>query len=156
MEKITKQELLNQGAIYIEHVLDGFDRYQHKNLKATYEEYAAYFLQLRKEHRLYADFYYSKITNENINIFKQALSIDQVQQLEVLYKECKGHGHDGTIIFSPSEEQLLLLLEISFKELLFSTFYVVDLPLTIWSNYNGEFVAFAKDENVLGGIICNY
>lgn len=156
MESITREELEAAGGIYIEQVIYALQQYKNKTVHGTYEEYEAYFLDLHKRYPIYADFYYNKINEENIDLFKEHLTVDQMQDLEVLCKEGKESGQAEFVIFIPNERQLRLLLLISYKELLFSTFYIMELPLTIWSNYDGEFVAFAKEEKILGGVLCNY
>lgn len=156
MKTITRKELEAAGGIYIEQVFPAMQEYKNKIVHGTYEEYEAYFLDLYRKYPVYADFYYSKINKENIHLFKEQLVVDQIQELELLCKEGQESGQAEFVIFQPNEKQLRLLLQISYKELLFSTFYITKLPLTIWSNYDGEFVAFAKEEKILGGVLCNY
>ncbi|MDO5291170.1 MAG: hypothetical protein Q4F05_00340 [bacterium] len=156
MDVLAREELKQRGGIYIEQVLPAFEQYEACTWKLTLDEYKAMFANLQNQHMVYADFYYSKITEENRSVFEEHLNQEQMRRLDQLCMKCRDYREQEFVIFKPSSEELDLLVEISFRELLFSTFYVLDLPLTIWSNYGGEFVGFADEKELLGGITCNY
>ncbi|MDO5518911.1 MAG: hypothetical protein Q4G58_00325 [bacterium] len=156
MDIITRNELKERGGIYIEQVLSAFNQYESCTWTFSLDKYTDMFVNLQNHHILYVDFYYSKITEENRVVFETHLNKDKMELLDQLCAKCRGNGNLEYVIFKPSREELGLLVEISFRELLFSTFYILDLPLTIWSNYGGEFAGFAKEKELLGGITCNY
>lgn len=49
------------------------------------------------------------------------------------------------VYLRPDDAELRVLVALSYRELLFSTFYVPESEVTIWSNFGGEFLVFAKN-----------
>lgn len=137
MSRINK--LKEAGAIYFDHIQEGFDHYHYEVLKLNQEE--AYktiknLWDINGPENSYADFYYFKIDDAAKR--KVDAVLDEVQ-IEYL----KNINDTEDIIFSLDDTLLGILIKLNYLETLFSTFYFTREPCTLWGNYNQEYVVFS-------------
>lgn len=99
-----------------------------------------------EEKDLIVDYYGNKISNEEFNNMISNLKEDEAKYL----KRIKGDKINSSVYFKiENVEELNLLLKLSLKSILFSTFYFSKEKLTIWSNYDYKFVIFFSEESSL-------
>lgn len=149
MKTITKQQLIHMGGLYFNNVMDGVTEYPYERKSGSEEEVLSWISALSDRYELYADFYAGRITKEALEAFSLALSKEEYAQLLTLLEKCKEEKEEEFVLFLPEKKELELLVKFSYRGLLFSTFYIMDPAVTIWSNYQGEFLVFAKDAALL-------
>lgn len=145
MKNITIDKLKMMGGLYFKTVMEGMDYYPYERKSCSEEEAVSWMISLSKEHPLYADFYVGRITKESLTAFKECLSNKEYAQLLNLLTRCKQQAEEEFLIFLPEENELELLIKMSYRGLFFSTFYMVQPAMTIWSNFDGEFLVFTKE-----------
>lgn len=138
---ITVDELIKSGAIYFEHITQGFDLYNHKIVKWNQEE--AYnqlenLCIINGYENSFADFYYYKIEEEARQKVDKLLSEEERSYL----RELK-HTKDS-LIYQLNPTLLKIIVKLNATEALFSTIYLTKSPCTLWGNYNMEYVIFVK------------
>lgn len=137
----TVKGLIEAGAIYLEHIQDGFDNYDYQVVTMSQEE--AYdtiksLWVLNGPHKSYADFYYYKLEEEARNKVNAALD-----EKEIEYLKDGSNSHIPENMIYPLDDILLgILIKLNYSETLFSTFYFTKEPCTWWGNYNHEYVVF--------------
>lgn len=137
----TINQLKTSGAIYIQNIQNGFDNYAYEVIKMNLEE--AYktikdLWILNGSDNSYADFYYFTLDNKARNKVEAVLSEEEKLYLERLYKP----KNVGEIIYPLEETFIKILIKLNYLEILFSTFYFIKKPCTMWGNYNHEYVVF--------------
>ena len=71
------------------------------------------------------------------------------EEAEFLNRIRKDKNNSSIYFKIEDVEELNLLLKLSLRSILFSTFYFVKDNLTIWSNYDYKFVIFFNEESNL-------
>ena len=133
-----QEEIRKKGGIVIDNITEGFAKYDYEMLEKTAEEYIELILGLLKlngEENSYFDFYYNRLNEEEKRFFRISLSVEEKSVFEKMQLD------DG-IYYRLTEEIVPLLVGISFREVLFSSFYFCKEPCTIWGNYDKKFVMF--------------
>ncbi len=147
---VNVSELQKLNGIYISNINEGMNEYLCYILEGTKEQHNKLLVELVKKNEpqgSYVDFYYKRIDNSNINLLKKHLIEEENSLLDTIIEKAREtKGEEEFIITELTDENLNLLLSLSYKELLFSSFYFTQLPCTIWSNYGGRFVLFAKEQ----------
>lgn len=136
---LTVEQLKAVGAIYLEHIQEGFEHYNYKvvswNQEEAYEHIRKLWLLNDPEHS-YADFYYYKLDNEAKKKVDSMLNVEELNYI-------KGISCSLEEIIFPLDEMLMnILVKLNYSEMLFSTFYFTKEPCTLWGNYHGEYVVF--------------
>lgn len=139
MQGITLESLKKMGAIWVERIEKGFAEHESLILEADEMELKQYLQERIRENGWegsLVDFYYGRLKEEEQRIVREALTEAQVRYIE---EEVRG---GETIYFPLTEELFEITFHLSVNEILFSTFYFVKIPCTVWSNYGKKFVVF--------------
>lgn len=153
MKVITIEQLKELGGLYFENIIDGTNQYPYEVKKYSEEETVRWFLELQEQYAIYADFYAARVTKESLSEFAKYLSSQEWAMFLELVEKCRSYEAQEFVIFEPEKEELELLVKISYRGLLFSTFYIMNPAVTIWSNFDGEMVLFANDAAILQQVI---
>lgn len=136
---MVKEELLEKGALYFEHIQQGFEKYDFQILYMGEEKAFDYLKKLwiknGKEHS-FVDFYYVTLEQSSKDMIQEALNEEECRYVEQL---CR----DGESIYFPLDELLLhIITKLNDREILFSTCYFTKEPRTVWGNFKQEYVEF--------------
>jgi hypothetical protein len=144
--KINLEELKKQNSIYLDNIMDGFNKYPNTTIEGTEEvvnNAIRKLVQANGFENSYGDFYYGRIDEEAKNKVKASLKEEEIaliQSLELVRED---------IFLRLTPELLEILLKLTAKEVLFSTFYFTKYPCLIWGNYGRKYPVFFKDESVM-------
>ena len=144
MKVIQKEQLQQMGALYVTNVLEGILNYSNTSKTGSEKEILAWLTKLANEQLLYADFYVGRIGEEAIACCKEHLDKKELEMLRKMAERYKEVGEE-CVYLRPDDAELRVLVALSYRELLFSTFYVPESKVTIWSNFGGEFLISAKN-----------
>lgn len=136
---MTIIDLKKTGAIYLENINEGFNQYTSEIVKLDSGEA----FESLKEKKVYADFYYFKLTDEERSRVNEALSDEEKSYLEKIRPK---ENPEENLIFLLDDKLLKILTRLNEKEILFSTFYITgakENQSTWWGNYNREYVIFS-------------
>lgn len=141
-ELITEKDIIEKGGIYFSKIEEGFDSYQVTHIQG--EDAIHRFLeeQMNKngfEHS-FVDFYYGRLDMESKYKVKSILSEEEIAYINTL-------PYHETIYFPLDPILFQIVYRLSISDMLFSTFYFTDYPMTIWSNYNQNWPVFTRKEN---------
>lgn len=138
-----------EGCLYIES-LDISQNNGFTILDGSKENFLMFFTKLlegKDETRGYIDFYFSRIKEDREEALYSQCSGPVRGILHQLFLEVRTKYPNQEFVFvEMTRETLFCLLTISYEELLFSSFYFIHPTLTVWSNYNGRFLLFTKEE----------
>jgi hypothetical protein len=145
---------IKENAIYFKNIQEGFNKYPNTMINGT-EEYVngtvRKLFSVNGIENSYADFYYGKLDPEERNRVRAALNEKEIMLIESL----KLSSED--IFIGLNSEILDILLKLTSKEILFSSFYFTKYPCMVWGNYGHQYPIFFKDElamkTILEGII---
>ena len=139
----TKQEIKKENILYFDNIQKGFDNYKNTIIEGT-EEFVNNIIRKlyikNTEKNSFADFYYGRLNSDEKERVKRALSEDEVKIIEDL-----NLGKEE-IFLRLNNEILEILLKLTTKEILFSTFYFTKSKCTIWGNYNMKYPIFFEDD----------
>ncbi|ERK31139.1 hypothetical protein [Clostridium intestinale] len=144
--KINLEEFKKLNSIYLDNILDGFNNYPNITIEGTEEDVNNAIKSLVDANGFensYGDFYYGRIDEEAKNKVKASLKEEEIaliQSLELVRED---------IFLRLTPELLEILLKLTAKEVLFSTFYFTKYPCLIWGNYGRKYPVFFKDESVM-------
>lgn len=155
MINIEKEVFDNVIKVKPVNIIEGFDNFNsaivsdYSGSKEKYTEAKFYNLLNKlyeKEEELIVDYYGNKISDEEFNNMIINLNKEEAEFLNRIRKD----KNNSSIYFKiENVEELNLLLKLSLRSILFSTFYFVKDNLTIWSNYDYKFVIFFNEESNL-------
>lgn len=136
---MTEKGICEAGGIYFANITEGLEDYDYEILQMKAGEAEVFLNSLldeNGENRAYADFYYGKLEAES-----------QARVDEMLDEAVCGYLHDLKAkteeLFVPLTRELLsLFVQLNEQEVLFSSFYFLKYPCTIWGNYNKQYVVF--------------
>lgn len=100
------------------------------------------------EKHSFADFYYEQCSAEEKSEIKRHLTVASTEFLSYCFWEA------DTVYYPLSPGFLKFLVELSYSELLFSSFYFCRYPCTIWGNYNGSFPVFFESKEEKRRYLC--
>ncbi|BBF44563.1 hypothetical protein lbkm_3276 [Lachnospiraceae bacterium KM106-2] len=145
MRQVEEKEFKKENIIYVEHLQSGMNQYHWDVIQGKEEAYNNLFQRLLAENsgsQLYVDFYYNRLgREEHIKLKKKLNPKDQI----ILNRLLDKHNETDSIYYECDERWIPFFLHLSYRELLFQTFYFTDPKVTIWSNYEGKFIAFTED-----------
>lgn len=149
MHYITLEQLKEKGAIYVEDISLSANEPPFHIIEGGKEEYHVFFQRLIEQNGLdtsYGDFHFKRVEETGKDILFMNSTVGEVRVMQELFYDAHENNEDREFVLVRLEERVLkTLLSISFGELLFSSFYFIDLGCTIWSNYNGRFLVFVKN-----------
>lgn len=136
---MVKEDLLEKGALYFDHIQQGFENYDFQTLYMDGDKAFDYLKELwiknGKEHS-FVDFYYVTLEQSSKDMILDALEEEERRYIEKL---CG----DGESIYFPMDETLLrIITKLNDREILFSTCYFTKEPRTLWGNFKQEYVEF--------------
>lgn len=144
--KISLEELKKKNVIYLDKIQDGFNRYPNMIIEGTEDKVNNAIRDLVKANGIdnsYADFYYGRLEEESKNKVKAALDEKEIELIESL-------NLTGDEIFLRLNYELLeILIKLTAKEVLFSSFYFSKYPCLVWGNYGRKYPIFFKDDSVM-------
>ncbi len=150
MRYVNISELEKLNGIYISNINVGMEEHLCYILQGSKEQHYKLLVELGKLNEpdgSYVDFYYKRIDDSNINLIRKHLTEEENCLLDTAIEKAKETKEEEEFIITElTKENLKLFLSLSYQELLFSSFYFTHLPCTIWSNYRGRFVLFAKEQ----------
>lgn len=144
--KTNLKELGKKNIIYIKNIQDGFDKYPNIMLEGTEEQVnnaIRKLINLNGFENSYADFYYGRLDKEAENKVKAALNEEEIMAIESLELSAED------IFLRLNPKLLEILLKLTVKEVLFSSFYFVKYPCVVWGNYGKRYPVFFKDDSVM-------
>lgn len=144
MKVIQKEQLQQMGALYVTNVLEGILNYSNTIKTGSEKEILAWLTKLANEHVFYADFYVGRMGEEAIACCKEHLDEEEFEVLLEMIKRYREEGEE-CVYLRPDDAELRILVALSYRELLFSTFYIPESSVTIWSNFGGELLLLAKN-----------
>ena len=155
MINIEKEVFDNVIKVKPVNIIEGFDNFNSAIISdyggSKEKEIEAKFYSLlnklyREEYELIVDYYGNKISNEEFNNMISNLNEDEAEFLNRIRED----KNNNSVYFKiENVEELNLLLKLSLRSILFSTFYFSKEKLTIWSNYDYKFVIFFSEERSL-------
>lgn len=148
--KINLQELKKLNSIHLDNILDGFNNYPNITVEGTEEDVNNAVRQLAQANGFensYGDFYYGRIDEEAKNKVKASLKEEEIALIESLEL-----GRED-IFLRLTPELLEILLNLTAKEVLFSTFYFTKYPCLVWGNYGRKYPVFFKDDSVMKKVL---
>lgn len=137
----TKEDILLQGGIYIETILQGFETCDSYFLEGTSQQIKNEIKRLQELNGIefsFVDFYYGALANEEKERVKEGLTLSSLLLLKRYEKL------EQAVYLSLDENILDLTAELNAKEMLFSTYYFCKYPCTIWGNYGLKYPVFTK------------
>lgn len=140
---ISEVELKSKNIIFIDHIEQGFENYDHLLLSGTEENYFNFLeksLLMNGVDNAFFDFYYHTLQEDEKSSFRDMLQDEDLKFLELF-------DSSQEIYFPLSEEILPFILKVTAREFLFSTFYFTKYPCTVWGNYGLKYPIFFLDEN---------
>lgn len=154
LKSIDEKAFKNEVEIRFNNISDGFNKFQNGVLekkvdlkKEEIEERIIRFLErildLNGEDNSFIDFYYSRLEEEDKKCLQELLTDEDKKMLKIIEAELQC----DCIYFKLSKEILPFIARLCTREALFSTFYFIKIPCTIWGNYNMKFPCFFKNEN---------
>ncbi len=150
MCNIKVSELQKLNGLYIHNITEGMSQYLYYIVEGTEEQhyvFLAHLMEIGASYKAFADFYYKRINASNIKLLKKHLTEEESILLDSLIKKgYEAFREEEFLLVELTDEILKLLLHISYQECLFSSFYFTWPPCTIWSNYGGRFLLFAKEQ----------
>lgn len=143
---MSKEELLEAGAIYVKKADQAFEMYESAVVIAANKLYMQLFLERlldENEGSSYADFYYPVLKPEEQDKFLGGLSEAEREVFDTFETD------KGQIYYPADKAGTGFLLEVTARNWLFSTFYFTNKKITVWGNYNLEFPVFCEDRETL-------
>ncbi|MGL5417250.1 MAG: hypothetical protein ACRDAU_16400 [Clostridium sp.] len=140
MKALNKEEIKN--ILYIEEIQYGLNNYTNALLNvdnAKISEIKEFMKEI--EENIVIDYYGNIIKENEFNLLVKELSKEEEKYL----KELRA-SEETKVIFTEIEERLLdIAIKLSYEEILFSSFYL-GKKITIWGNFNKEFVMFFEKD----------
>ena len=159
-KKISKIDFMLDVNIKVNNINEGFNKYEYKTLEVDgknkiddiknseekFIEFMKSAFELNKENGMIVDFYTENLGEEELKKLRSFLNEKEDKLLMDFLEEI---NYEGTYFKILKKEILELFVKLSFREVFFSTFYMLDYKATVWGNYNNKFPIFYKDENII-------
>ncbi|MGL4849840.1 MAG: hypothetical protein ACRC28_13100 [Clostridium sp.] len=140
MRAVGKEELEN--IIYIEDIGKGLNNYTNGLLEvgnATVSEFKEFIKEINKD--IVVDYYGNIIKDKEFELLVKTLSKKEEHYLREIREK-----KEKSVIFAEVEDEFLeIIIKLSYEEILFSSFYLGN-AMTIWGNFNKEFVIFFEED----------
>lgn len=154
MKSFNRNEFMKRVEIRPENILEGFNNYNNAIIttdKVYNEEVEKDFIEFftdifRKNKSIIVD-YYGNILNSYE--FDRMINFLEDDEKNILTK-LRNSSNNNDIYFEVYDIKfLIILIKLSIRGILFSTFYIIKDNLTIWSNYDYKFVIFFKEKEMI-------
>ncbi|WP_343208860.1 hypothetical protein [Anaerolentibacter hominis] len=139
---LSQDEFERKKPLFVDNILTGMDRYFYRileGLEPEFEQFADILTEWEKEGAAYGDFYYPRLPEEiRMRVKKSLAEPACLSRMEPFFDPEKLY-----YMLTPDIRKLLVTL--SYREIVFSTFYFPESRLTLWSSYAGKWVLFSDD-----------
>lgn len=129
---------------YINGILEPKDKkYIHKE-----EDFINFILEAfeKNNKKVIIDFYLKNLKSEELDNLIKSLNKNDKKIFEEYFKE----SAKESIYFRIKSKSLIpFITRLSTQELFFCTFYFLEIPMTLWGNYNFKFPLFTKSKEAL-------
>lgn len=144
IKPVSRQQILDQGGIFIDRLPDGFDQYPScilTNSEIGYQKLLLKMLELNGEDHSYFDFYFSQLEPHA----KEGLGGELDSKMRGMLDQI---DWEAGIYFPLDPEVLAVVNHITAKAYLFSTFYFTKFPCVVWGNYDLRYPIFFGSKEV--------
>lgn len=144
---IKECEFKEKVAIKFNNINEGFNKYNNSVIEGTEEAFIQFIksaYELNGQDYSYVDFYYNVLNEEDKSTLKKLVSAEDRKALEDFEKQY----NEKNIYYKLTEESIPIITRLCTKEVLFSTFYFIKYPCTIWGNYNNSFPIFYNTQEL--------
>ena len=155
MNTLSKEKVNELIKIIPNNIIEGFNKYNnaiitHNEENKNNNEIENCFINFISDiynsgQTIVVDYYGNKLNDKEFENMTETL---EIEEKELLYKLRKKNINSVYFIVE-NLEYLKLIMKLSVKSILFSTFYILGNDLTIWSNYDYKFVIFFNNYDVL-------
>lgn len=145
---INLNSFKQKNFIYFENIQDGFDKFNHICFTSDFTSFKNFVYEVIKSTKgeKFFDFYFANLNETSKNKILEYSTKHNIN-LTKEFEFSKNHIYYNVDDFN--KEILDFILQISFDETLFSTFYFSKPYFTIWTNYDKKFVLFGTDKQDL-------
>ncbi len=127
--------------LYVENILYGIENYKHICFTADYKNYKLFIKMMIEENKKsFLDFYFSNIQENEKQLFYNFNNYDNILK-RFKFEKDKIYFDINNL----DDEIIDFIIEISYEEILFSTFYFEEPKITLWTNYNKQFILFFEN-----------
>lgn len=155
MRSFDKNIFMNKVEVRPNNILEGFNNYNNaiitKELITNNKESEECFIRFLREifelnKDSIVDYYGNTLNDDEFNRMIDTLSKDEKDMLIQIREK----SNNDDIYFEIDDTNFLeVLIKLSVRGILFSTFYIINDKVTIWSNYDYKFVMFCKDKDII-------
>lgn len=155
MRSFDVNEFMEKVEVRPDNILEGFNNYNNAIIttdkivsnEEIEKDFIGFFIDLfRKNKNSIVDYYGNRLNSNEFNRMIEMLSDEEKDKL-IKFRE-KSNNDD--VYFEIDDiEFLIILIKLSVRGILFSTFYIVNDNVTIWSNYDYKFVMFFKQKDII-------
>lgn len=131
----VRLEEIKENIIYIKNIQEGFNKYPNAILEGAEEDVNNAIRKLFIANGIensYADFYYGKLNQEERNRVRATLNEEEIILIESLNLSA------ADIFIRLNSEFLEILLKLTAREILFSSFYFTKYQCLVWGNYGAS------------------
>lgn len=155
MRSFDKNAFINKVEVRPNNILEGFNNYNNAiittELITNNEEAEKYFIRFLRDifeinKNSIVDYYGNTLNDDEFSRMIDTLSKDEK---DVLIQIREKSNSDDIYFEIDNISFLDILIKLSVRGILFSTFYIINDKVTIWSNYDYKFVIFFKDKNII-------
>ncbi len=155
MRSFDKNAFMNKVEVRPNNILEGFNNYNNAiittecitNNEESEECFIRFLrdvLELNKNSII--DYYGNTLNDDEFSRMIDTLSKDEKDILIQIREE----SNNDDIYFEIDNTNFIdILIKLSVRGILFSTFYIINDKLTIWSNYDYKFVIFFRDKDII-------
>lgn len=141
IEGIKFEDFNNYNFLYIKNILEGIENFKHICFTGEYEEYNLFIKTIIKNsENSFLDFYFANIEETEKQVFYNFNNYGNIIK-RFKFEKDKIYFNINNL----DNEIIDFITEISYKEILFSTFYFKNPSMTLWTNYNNQFILFFED-----------
>ena len=131
--------------LYIKNILEGIEEFKHICFTGNYKEYSTFIKTIiDNNEKSFFDFYFPNINENEKQVFYNNNNYDNIIKRFKFSKDEIYFNVDDV-----DEDVLNFITEISYKEILFSTFYFKNPSMVLWTNYNKQFILFFKEDTFI-------
>ncbi len=138
-------EFKKYNFLYIKNILEGIENFKHICFKGNYESYNLFIKSLIRDNKNgFFDFYFSNLEKNEKEVFYTSNNYVNIIKRFKFNKDKLYFNIDDV-----DEEIVDFITEISYKGILFSTFYFKNPSMTLWTNYNNQFILFFESDEFI-------
>lgn len=155
MRSFDKNIFMNKVEVRPNNILEGFNNYNNaiittelsinnKEVEDRFIRFLREIFELNKDSIV--DYYGNTLNDDEFSRMIDTLSEDE----KGILINIREKSNNDNIYFEVDNTNFLdVLIKLSVRGILFSTFYIINDKVTIWSNYDYKFVMFFQDKNII-------